>query len=477
MMDQGDTWPSEKKLPQVSAVRTILSDIARYRRMTFAQMKARPKSDMLATIPHPNGQGSLVIGGRANKIFWQLSEMALAESDLRERLETARVARYLKAELSNLFIRDGKPIDRTHVDRMISNAMHQAERACEDITHYIPCYVSADKEPSEFEIGPVSFRAAGSFFDIHADEFRRYLSKRDSTDKEEQEAAKHQESLQPFVDDAKEWFGQFDYVATVTIQRCDPPVSRLRAKRAVDTALDILRVMLRASHGDHVTMDSTPRLPLRSASIQRNSKGEIDITLHGSSPSRHLGKQWWAFLNSAENKERLAFAGSLIDAITSAQQQRPLCERLIDAMHWFGRGVTEKFPGHRVLNYVTAIERIVLLPQETPTQTVSVRVGIFCSEDGHSLDPSKQREIRSIYGVRSDLLHGRASPFDAVMSKAAYDAVEAAWMTILRGLDFYQMIDPFNPKADLKVLGKAFGRLEGIAGVSHSPQRPRRTRN
>jgi hypothetical protein len=70
----------------------------------------------------------------------------------------------------------------------------------------------------------------------------------------------------------------------------------------------------------------------------------------------------------------------------------------------------------------------------------------------------------------------RASPFDAVMSKAAYDAEEAAWMTILRGLDFYQMIDPFNPKADLKVLGKAFGRLEEIAGVSHVQQRPRRTR-
>ena len=54
MTDQGDTWPSEKKLPQVSAVRTILSDIARYRRMTFAQMKARPKSDMLGLYTPPS---------------------------------------------------------------------------------------------------------------------------------------------------------------------------------------------------------------------------------------------------------------------------------------------------------------------------------------------------------------------------------------------------------------------------------------
>jgi hypothetical protein len=178
--------------------------------------------------------------------------------------------------------------------------------------------------------------------------------------------------------------------------------------------------------------------------------------------------------NSVENKERLAFAGSLINAITNAQQPHPLCERLIDALHWFGRGVTENLPSHRVLNYVTAIERIVLLPKETPTQTVSARVSIFCSENGQSLDPSKQREIRSIYGVRSNLLHGRASPFDAVMSKAAYDAEQAAWITILRGLDFYQMIDPFNPKTDLKVLEKAFKRLEEIAGVSPVPRRSRR---
>jgi hypothetical protein len=476
MMDQVDTWPSEKRLPQVNAARTILSEIARYRRMTLAQMKAKPKSDMLAMIPHPSGRGSLLIGGRANKIFWLLSEMALAESDLRERLETARVVKHLQTELSNFFIRDGKPIDRTHVDQMMARAMAHAETACENITHYIPCYISADKEPSEFEIGPVSFTTADTFFDVHADEFRRYLSKREGADKEEKGAAEHKESLQAFVDDAKEWFDQFDYVATVTIQRCDPVISRLRAKRAVDTALDILRVMLRASHGAHVTMDSTPRLPLRSASIQRNSKYEIDITLHRSYSSRRLGKQWWAFLNSAENKARLIFAGNLIDAITSAQQQHPLCERLIDAMHWFGRGLTENFPGHRVLNYVTAIERTVLLPRETPTQTVSARVGIFCSEDGRSLDPNKQKEIRSIYGVRSDLLHGRASPFDVVMSKAAYDAEEAAWMTILRGLDFYQMIGPFNPKADMKILGKAFARLEEIAGVSHVLKRSRRAR-
>jgi hypothetical protein len=477
MIGPSDSWSSEKRLPRVSAVRTILSEIMRYRRMTFAQLKTRPKSDLSATMPHPSGRGSLMIGSRANKIFWQLSEMTLAESDLRERLEAASVVKHLQAGICNDFIRDGKPTDRTHVDQMISEAVSRAEASCEDLTHYIPCYISADKDPSEFEIGPVSFLTADTFLDIHDGEFRRYLSKRDNACNDEQEATKHKEYLQPFVDDAREWFAQFDYVATVTIRRCEPPVSRLRAKQAVDTALDILRVMLRASHGAHVTMDSTPRLPLSSASIQRNSKSEIDITLHRSTHSRHLGKQWWNFLNSPENKERLVFAGSLINVIANAEHQRALCERMIDAMHWFGRGVTEKSPGHRVLNYVTAIERIVLLPGETPTQTVSTRVGIFCSEDAHSLDPSKQKEIRSIYGVRSDLLHGRASPFDVAMSKAAYDAEEAAWMTILRGLDFYQVIDPFDPKADLKTLGKAFGQLEETAGVSYLPKRSRRTRN
>jgi hypothetical protein len=238
----------------------------------------------------------------------------------------------------------------------------------------------------------------------------------------------------------------------------------MRAERAVETALNILRLMLGTSHGELIRMDKQPMRPARSASLTRNELGQFDVTLHSASSSAPLGADWWKIINAGDNATRMATAGRLINTITLLEPYRPLCERLIDALEWFGRGVSGHISGARVVDYITAIERVTLCPGETPTKTVSNRACILCSEDAHTLDNAERRRIKRVYGMRSNVVHGASSPFEAQMEGAAYEAENIAAKTIMRAIDLYDVIGAFSDKADLDTLKMAFKRIEEIAG-------------
>jgi hypothetical protein len=45
----------------------------------------------------------------------------------------------------------------------------------------------------------------------------------------------------------------------------------------------------------------------------------------------------------------------MVDDFNLREPYRPLCERLIDALEWFGRGVSGHIPGARVVDYVPEV--------------------------------------------------------------------------------------------------------------------------
>jgi hypothetical protein len=165
----------EKREPRVAAVRTILADVIRYRRMPLSKLREKPKEDTLATIPHPNGRGALLCGGRANSKIWALARDALVESEWKDRMEAAAVQRQLREGFVRKFLKDGLPIDLKNVEALLSEALSAAAAGCKILTHFVPCHVSSDAEPATFEIGPVSFQPTAAFLTERQGDFDRYV--------------------------------------------------------------------------------------------------------------------------------------------------------------------------------------------------------------------------------------------------------------------------------------------------------------
>jgi len=398
----------------------------------------------------------------------------LSESEWKRRLEVGIVQRELREALGRRFLKGNTPIDVKNVNAFLSEVLAAAATTCKTLTHFIPCHLSSDAEPSKFEIGPVCFQPTASFLEEHQANFERYvlqgsadlveIGKKCAQQRDLNEPLKHAiKHYEALATGARAWFSQFGWVAAVTIHRCDAATSRTRAERATETALNILRLMLGTSYGDRIRMDNHPMRPTRSASLTQNEQGQLDVTLHWVSPAGQLGGDWWKIINAGDNTVRIATAGRLINTITLLEPYRPLCERLIDALEWFGRGVAGTIPGARVVDYVTAIERVTLCPDERPTRTISTRACILCSHDAYTLDEAERRKIKHLYKLRSGLVHGSLSPFEPEMESAAYNAEKVAATTIMRAIDLYKTIGAFSDNANLDTLKAAYEHIESVA--------------
>ena len=154
-------------------MRTILADVIRYRRMPLSKLRERPREDLLATIPHPSGRGSLLCGRRANSKIWALARDALVESEWKDRMEAPVVQRQLREGLLRKFLKEGLPIDLKNIEALLSEALSAAAAGCKTLTHFIPCHVSSDAEPAAFAIGPVSFQPTVTFLTERQGDFDR----------------------------------------------------------------------------------------------------------------------------------------------------------------------------------------------------------------------------------------------------------------------------------------------------------------
>lgn len=430
------TGPKTDRSAQwVSDIQFVLDEVVRF--LGKNPRDYEDKWDIFADLPHPVHRGSKIICGRqAQRRLWKVAEDYLALDRMAGRVDLSSVAKNLGYQVSTRFLKKGNAVDKGTVQAALAAAVKRSASECVNITHFIPCTVVRDENPSIFSIGPVTFRRREDFLEQQAPAFERYIESfievRPTASSEEAK-----DEGQSFVADATAYFGHFGWVAEITIENCTPKISKDLARQSLQAALDVLRLMLGEQYAAHLTMEGPPLGVVKTAELTMVDD-KLDISLGRSWPGRTLGADWWPKIVERFTEERLAGAGRAIEILVKMERDKPLCQRLLDAIIWFGQAVTEQQPAAKIVKFVNGIERITQCGKsDKVTETVCERAAALafdyhCGDREHWLGRTKD-----LYDVRSRLVHGSMSPFDPGAARATREAEELTTRILCRAIDFF----------------------------------------
>jgi hypothetical protein len=239
----------------------------------------------------------------------------------------------------------------------------------------------------------------------------------------------------------------------------------MRAELAVEGALNVLRVLSGEGYANKMMQGAPPASRTKAGSlIKNNSTGRFEFSTSSGAKGDFLCDDWFSKLSRAAGFLICAMSSTLIGLID------PVCcshlrQRFLDALTWYGQGVTELLPSAKIIKYVAALERIVVTGKIKDGQikdTVAERVALLCCE----LDPVKyeqlEKDTANTYDFRSRLMHGDYSPISEELAQVSAFAEHIARLTIQNAIMFYISIEQRTPSANAKKLEEEFLALRAL---------------
>jgi hypothetical protein len=358
-------------------------------------------------------------------------------------VDTELMLKALKPIVVDRFVTQDHEPSLSTVEKAFAAAVKESVKACGDSRHLIPCQLMFVADPDKFDIGPVTFHNREAFKPIG-----------------EALVAKHTE---PGADTLRSttapkviaYFAGFSWVADVTIKGCSPEIGKERANLAVSAALDVLHLLF----GHYHTRKMVVGGPAIEADIRATMEVRDGATLLsysvGATSAVGFEEGWAEMLQNVGSRRWVASAGRAIEAITDPTIRRPLGLRVIDAAAWHGQAVRESSPAAAIIKSVSALERLVATEDSADiTRIISERSAAIRYNPAGDVDfETLVAEMRSIYDLRSRLVHGLLSPFDSeVRSRrvAVLAAVEAVLLNGLALLDENSLFDRDLGRKELK---------------------------
>ncbi len=325
------------------------------------------------------------------------------------------------------FVARGRPLTNASLSSVIDGACNHVRRKLEDYTLIVPCRLWSQGERDKIPVGPVTFQRAASFF---SDEKLKFVDCDGGSDKLAEEAA--------IFARAAGW------LAIVTLPQVDAEIAALRAARAIDAAIDVLRILLgpermrrcrRAeSWGPPEKHSSFRLLPDRTLTVRFTWGGSDDL----------MWENWSEFVFGGQSEQILVWAGAAIHGLTSPQHCLPLQQRFLDALKWYGDAVSESSPAARIAKCVFAWERLVITANRasagasSQTQLVVRRTAKLCEYVRGEKGEELRKDISELYDVRSRLAHGSQSPWEAgVLSTYSTSCEEITARALIGSLRHY----------------------------------------
>lgn len=233
----------------------------------------------------------------------------------------------------------------------------------------MPCEVFDEEDPDRFTFGPVLFVRTSAFLAEQEAQIRacRSKSQNDFADglrlrspqlseegvhhEAEAFAARHLERLQSY-------FSDHDWVASVSIPSSHPTVSKARAERAIDAALDALRLFTLYAP-ERLRRASSLREPRETHHLYSDDDGTLHAGAFYAGKGATAGGGWYAHhtTDAAHLWQPLQEA---IDPLCADQPMDELNRRLLDALDWFGQATQETEPAPAVVKYTAALERLTM---------------------------------------------------------------------------------------------------------------------
>jgi hypothetical protein len=308
----------------------------------------------------------------------------------RGRVSADAFADAVRSELKGRFLHQARELDEQQVTRMLAAAMRRARIDLDDRTHFVPCRLFDGGGPGGLTVGPVIFRRTDGFHEAYGEAL-----------------AAEPEFAALFERDFAGW----DWTAEVTVRGCDRTISRARALKAVDGALDLLRLFAGAEASRGLGRAGAPGLPsVVPAGLWTDSTGRLHAVRAEGAARAPSG--WLRRAHDTEGRTWLERAGQCLDPLVDPALKWPLADRFREAASWFGEAVTESYRAARIVSFVTAIERAVVPGDHADVwRAVTRRAATLAQRAEGGRFEEWLARAEAVYEIRSQIVHGGMSPF------------------------------------------------------------------
>jgi len=421
----------------VADIEFVISECARLHeivsRLTPKEFLKQPRNlDFDASLALSNGR-ELYCGIEALRRLYRLATNALRESDAAGTVEPEKVNRALQGLVVQRFIEERHAPDDAQVRNVLAAAVGEAKLARSDATHFVPCRLMFVKDPTTFNVGPVTFPTSVSFHELMGLRYTAYVESSDMPGQ--------RELCGQLLGQARHYYDGFGWVGEVRILNCDPKTSKKRAHLAVTAALDILHLLFGTYHTNRMMVGGPRLADDRRAHLHLDDKGSLDVSCSSSATSA-VGFQggWEKLFNRDDFAFLLRAANKAIEPLVNPSVQRPLGIRFVDAAAWFGDAVREQSDAARVVKASNALEHLLTTGERRGiTKRLSQRAAAVCY-DPHveeSFDEIVQQFVDA-YQLRSDLVHGSLSPFDPGVEERCGLSMRLTERALCSALGFFE---------------------------------------
>ena len=415
----------------------VFSEIIRISELRRTDKTKIPTNDYFASLPHPSGSGEMLCGTAALERIRATAQRAISSSKFAGRLESDEVYRSLKKEIVRRFFVERRSLNESEADKAVNAAVKTATKTIVTLTHLLPCHLAGISGPSEFSIGSVRFRKRGDAL------LEKERSLADYADDPQDDAVKdssegHREIKEKLLIDARKHYESFDWVAEVRIEATDANTSRKRASMVAQGAINCLHLLLGREYSHHMRCGGPDFAVDRRGRLEFDDKGKAEVWTSTDWLSHFITETWWDKLNQERGRDIIQLLGVALTAGNAVPKPSPLALRFLDALAWYGEAVRDEFIASRVVKYVTAIERILTTKKAKDlTQAIATRGSALTFAPSEENLQDLADRFRSIYGLRSDLVHGSLSPLSSALWNGDRESEELARATLFRALQFF----------------------------------------
>ncbi|WP_103985890.1 HEPN domain-containing protein [Methylobacterium sp. 190mf] len=293
--------------------------------------------------------------------------------------------------------------------------LERLNRGRSRITHYFPVWLFIRQQVSDFDVGPVAFRSPTSWID----EVERRRGQR-STWMDGVLAiwngAKADRDTTVEVRSVARSVHPDQWVACVTIEGFEGAESYRRSLVATRAALNVLRLLVASPENAriHAAADHGPP-----GIVDRlNQRDGFDLS-HGGSLHRsglsgapgmaaNIIGPHAAFLEAAGRRIRLTLS---VDPAAVACPT--LSDRLLNALHWYGRGCTEDADFEALVDLAIALDVLSGAKEEPGILELSARLMRIPRSHRLISDGTTLKQfVGHLYGYRSKIAHGSILALD-----------------------------------------------------------------
>lgn len=406
--------------------------ISELERLAATDIREIKFPDVLYTVPNRGGKGSLIFGEKAARCLAELSRLAVGRSDHQGLIDPQPVYRELLELIMTRFVTENNEITDKECDRVIATAIKKVAMRKRGSVHYFPCHLFNGIETTAFAIGPVKFSRRADVLDLLKPTLCKYL----------ETAKSHSPILERAPDleqDLRQYWSSFEWIAEAQIPNSDPETSQIKAKKLVDSSVNCLRLILGERNSRHIRVGDPSFPKAQTSHLWVDDKGSANITTSIRWRLPHFPEKWLETVLDSDGQYYEHLMAVALEASSLPRSPHPhLALRFLDAAYWFAQGVTEESDGAAIVNYVTAIERVLTTKKEKDqTATIKARGPLLVPPFPGETKADVIKRFARAYATRSDLVHGSVSPFEPMLPKRRSDIAVLTRLTLLGALSFF----------------------------------------